>query len=218
MTEDLRGPDCVDLGGCWMFVQVINGRVVDAGAVKALGDRWYAELRAGADGWLGSAGGVTADGERVILARFESADAARANSDRTDQGQWWAEAQKCFSGEVQFADFDDVILPRGGGSDEAGFVQVILGTTSNPARDRKLAKAFESTSGDFRPDLLGGIVGINDDGRFAQAFYFTSETEARAGERQEMPEQLRQGFTESQAMTTDIRFLDLTDPWLYSPR
>ena len=199
-----------------MFVQIINGRVGDAGAMKAAGDRWNADLRPGAAGWLGTTGGVTADGECVVLARFESAEAAQANSDRAEQGRWWAEAEKCFTGEVSFGNFDNVALIRGGGSDQAGFVQVMLGKTANPARERELTGEFESTSGDFRPDLLGGVVGINDDGSFVQAFYFTSEAEARAGEKQEMPDELRDGFTESQASTIEIRFLDLNEPWLYS--
>jgi len=200
-----------------MFVQVINGKVSDAGAVKAAADRWYSEIRPGSVGWLGSTAGVTADGEAVVLARFESAEAARQNSDRPEQGQWWSEAEKSFSGEVSFSDYDDVVLARNGGSDDAGFVQVMLGKTSDPARERALTQEFESMPSDVRPDLLGGLVCINDDGDFAQAFYFTSEDEAREGEKQEMPEDSRESFEESQALTTEIRFLDLTQPWFFSP-
>jgi hypothetical protein len=200
-----------------MFVQVINGRAADAAALKALGDRWYSELAPGAAGWLGSTAGVTADGEAVILARFESAEAAQANSDRPEQGEWWSEAQECLAGEPTFGDYDDVILVRGGGSDDAEFVQVMLGRTSDPGRQRELTREFESAASDVRPDILGGVVGINDDGTFAQAFYFTSEAEARQGEKQELPEQVRDSFNEEMALTTDIRYLDLTDPWVYSP-
>lgn len=200
-----------------MFVQVINGKVSDGGALKALADRWYAEVRPGATGFLGSTGGVTAEGEAVVLARFDSAEAARQNSDRPEQGAWWSEAEKCFTGEVAFTDFDDVILLRNGGSDDAGFVQVMLGTTSDAGREREMTRQLESVSGDFRPDLMGGVVGVNDDGTFAQAFYFRSEAEAREGEKQEMPEEFRSSMEESQARTTEIRFLDLTQPWFYSP-
>jgi hypothetical protein len=201
-----------------MFVQVITGKAADAAAVKAVGERWYSELAPTAVGWLGSTAGVTADGEAVITARFESAEAARSNSDRPEQGEWWAQAQSCFAGEPTFGDFDDVVLVRGGGSDDAGFVQVMLGRTSDTRRHRELAREFDSLGDDFRPDILGGIVGVHDDGTFAQVFYFTSEAEARAGEQAELPEDVRRAFDEEMALTTEIRYLDLTDPWFYSQR
>jgi hypothetical protein len=200
-----------------MFIQVINGHVTDAAAVKALGDRWSAELAPGATGWLGSTAGVTADNELVLLARFESADAAQRNSDRPEQGEWWSEAKQCFTDEPTFRNHDDVIEVGGGGSDDAGFVQVMFGRTSDPARERELTKEFQPDT-DFRPDILGGIACIDDDGTFTQAFYFTSEAEARVGEQQEVPEELRASFEESMSRTSDLRYLDLTDPWFYSPR
>jgi hypothetical protein len=196
---------------------VINGKVEDAAAMKALGDRWYAELAPGATGWLGSTGGVTADGELVLLARFESAAAAQRNSDRPEQGEWWAEAEKRFTDEPTFRNYDDVILMGGGGSDDAGFVQVMIGKTSDPARERELTQEFERIGPSFRPDILGSVACIDDDGSFAQAIYFTSEAEARVGEQQEMPEELRGAFEESMANTTELRYLDLSDPWFYTP-
>jgi hypothetical protein len=204
--------------GVDMFVQVINGKVTDAAAVKALGERWYAELAPGATGWLGSTAGVTADSELVLLARFESAEAAQRNSDRPEQGEWWSEAKQCFTDEPTFYNFDDAIEVGGGGSDDAGFVQVMFGKTSDPARERELTKEFDPVGTGFRRDILGGIACIADDGTFTQAFYFTSESEARVGEKQEIPEELRESFEESMSMTSDLRYLDLTDPWLYSPR
>ena len=201
-----------------MFVQVINAHVSDAAAVKALGERWYAELAPGATGWLGSTAGVTADGELVLLARFESADAAQRNSDRPEQGEWWSEAEQHFTDEPTFRNYDDVIEVGGGGSDDAGFVQVMFGKTSDPAREREITKEFDPVGTGFRPDILGGIACIDDDGTFTQAFYFTSEAEARAGEKEEVPEAMRESFEESMSRTSDLRYLDLTDPWLYSPR
>jgi len=201
-----------------MFVQVIKGKVADAAAVKELGERWYSDLAPGAAGWLGSTAGVTSDGEAVIVARFDSAEAARRNSDRPEQGEWWSEAEKCFTGAPTFGDYDNVALVRGGGSDAAGFVQVMLGRTSDPDRQRELTQEFESLGGNFRPDIVGGVVGINDDGNFAQAFYFTSEAEAREGEKAELSERFRDAVNEEMSLATDIRYLDLTDPWMYSAR
>ena len=50
-----------------MFVQVIQGNVSDAARVRALLDRWVAEVAPGAVGWLGSTSGVTDDGRLVAL-------------------------------------------------------------------------------------------------------------------------------------------------------
>ena len=47
---------------------------------------------------------MTDDGTLVLLARFESEEAARANSERPEQGEWWAETEKIFDGEPTFKD------------------------------------------------------------------------------------------------------------------
>src|SRR4051812_36707219 len=103
-----------------MFMQVIQGQVIDAEEMRRAMDRWVAELAPGAKGWLGSTGGVTEDGRFIATARFESEDAARANSDRPEQGMWWSQAEKSLS-DVVFHDCSDVMLINGGGSDRAGF-------------------------------------------------------------------------------------------------
>jgi hypothetical protein len=63
-----------------VFVQVIQGQVADAGKLKGGLDRWIQELVPGSIGWLGTTAGVTGDGRFIELARFESEDAARRNS------------------------------------------------------------------------------------------------------------------------------------------
>jgi hypothetical protein len=199
-----------------MFLQVIRGVVFESAAMRSLFNRWIAELSPGADGYLGSTEGVTADRTFVALVRFESADAASRNSDRPEQGAWWAEAHECFRGGVTFAEFDEVMVFRGGGSDEAGFVQVMMGSTTDPARQRELSAAFAGLDDDYRPDLLGGIIAFADDGAFVQAFYFTSEAEARVAEQQNPPEPFREAFAEARSLVTDLAFYDLSDPWLHS--
>ena len=44
--------------------------------------------------------------------------------------------------------------------------------------------------------------------------YFTSEAEARAGEKQEMPPELQATFVEFQDVMANTEFLDLSDPQL----
>ena len=69
-----------------MFVQIIEGKVSDRSGLRRQFDRWESELRPGAAGFLGSTGGVTNDGVGFAIARFESAAAANANSERAEQG------------------------------------------------------------------------------------------------------------------------------------
>ncbi len=83
-----------------MFVQVIQGQVADPGKVRAALDQWIRELAPGSIGWLGTTAGVTEDGRFIELARFESEEAARANSNRPEQDRWWAETAKLFTGEA----------------------------------------------------------------------------------------------------------------------
>ena len=210
----LSGTDAGQVGDI-MFAQVISGKITDESAVQALVERWMTDLAPGASGWLSSTSGVTAAGEYLVFVCFESAEAARRNSDRPEQGEWWAEVEKCFAEPPTFGDYDDVLTFRGGVSPAAGFVQAMLGSVSDVERERELSRGFVAADTDMRPDLLGGIIGIGDDGRFAQAMYFSSEAEARAGEQSPMPEEMAEGFAEEQEIITEIRYLDLKAPEIH---
>ena len=120
-----------------MFIQVIEGKVKDADLLRRQNDRWLAELKPGTKGYLGSTGGVTPDGRSIFLARFESEDAARANSERPEQGAWWNETAKAYDGEPTFHDCREADTMFGGGSNDAGFVQVIQGKAKDQAAMRK---------------------------------------------------------------------------------
>src|SRR5512143_3324754 len=97
-------------------------------------DRWREELEPGAEGFLGGTYGLTDDDEFIGVVRFDSRESAERNSQRPEQGQWWADTEQCFDGEVTFHDCDDVTLMFDGGSDDAQFVQVMQGRLSDPAR------------------------------------------------------------------------------------
>jgi hypothetical protein len=202
-----------------VFVQVIQGRAGDATQVRQGLDDWMARLSAGADGWLGSTAGVTEDGTFVAVARFESAEAARRNSGRAEQGEWWSGMSKLFSGEVTFHDCSEVVTVRAGGSDDAGFVQVMQGRTRNLSRLREVDAMFEQRFPDLRPELLGYVVAVHDDGdgAFTLAAYFTSEQAARAGEQQELRPEAAELLREEMNLLQDVVYLDLRQPWLYSP-
>ena len=202
-----------------MFVQVIRGKVSGPEQVHAALDLWSERLAAGAPGWLGSTAGVTGDGRFVGLARFESEEAARRNSDRPEQGQWWMQTSRLFTGEVIFRDSSDVTADVNGDPDTAGFVQVMQGRGSDPDRARELMAQNPEDWAAFRPDVIGRVVAGHEGGAYTMAMYFTSEEAAREGERKEPPPQLRAQMEEMGTLSADEpEFLDLSQPWLYSPR
>jgi hypothetical protein len=202
-----------------VFVQVIQGQVDDAAKVRAAMDRWAEELAPGAEGWLGSTAGVTEDGRFIALARFVSEEAARRNSDRPDQDRWWSETSQLFTGEASFRDSDDVTLDLAGDPDDAGFVQVIQGQGSDPDRARELMSQDSTDWAAFRPDIIGSIAAAHDGGAYTMAIYFTSEEEAREGERKEPPAELKAQMEEMDALSVGVpEFFDLKRPWFYSPR
>ncbi len=200
-----------------MFIQVIQGRAKDAEALLKQMDRWDQDVKPGAQGFLGSTAGVTEDGQFFAAARFESEDAARANSDRAEQSEWWEETAQYFDGEPTFTEYTDVETSLRGGSDDAGFVQAMQGRSNNPERARELEKEFEEIAPKVRPDLIGGVTAWADDGSFTSINYFTSEAEARAGESQDIPSDAQESMKEWGSLFGEIRFIDLKDPWFSSP-
>ena len=202
-----------------MFVQVIQGKVSDAGEARTALDQWAQELAPDATGWLGSTAGVTRDGKFIAIARFESEDAARHNSERPEQDAWWAQTSKLFTDEPTFKESTEVDVDMPGDPDKAKFVQVIQGRTSDPARARQLMQDNPDSWAEFRPDVLGSVGASHDGGAYTAVLYFTNEAEAREGERKEMPPDMQAQMAEMGKLEIgEPTFLDITDPWLYSPR
>jgi hypothetical protein len=202
-----------------VFVQVIQGQVADPGKVRAALDQWIQELAPGSIGWLGTTAGVTEDGRFIELARFESEEAARRNSNRPEQDRWWAETAKLFSGEASFKDSSDVTLDVTGEPDDAGFVQVMQGRGSDPERPRELMGQDSSAWAAFRPEIIGSVAVGHEGGAYTMAIYFTSEAAAREGERKEPPPELQAQMDEMATLSVgEPEFFDLKEPWLYSPR
>jgi hypothetical protein len=201
-----------------MFVQVYQGQVSDTAAMKAQLDKWVAEVAPSATGWLGSTAGVTEDGRFIALARFESESAAQQNSDRPEQGAWWEETAKLFTDEPVFHNSTDVDVDTPGDPASAGFVQVMQGRSSDPARARELMASDPTDWATFRPDILGTVTAGHQDGEWTMAIYFTSEEEAREGERKEPPPELAQMMKEMDELSVgEQSFFDLKDPWLHAP-
>jgi hypothetical protein len=202
-----------------MFAQVMQGRATDPAGLKKQWERWDQELKPKAKGFLGSTAGITPDGEFIAVARFESEEAARSNSDSAEQNAWWDETSQYLS-DPMFHDCTEVDLMNDGGSDEAGFVQVIQGKTTDIAKSRELDARMTPQMNELRPDVIGGIVAWHpENGRFTNVIYFTSEAEARAKEKEmESAEGFQEFMSEMEAISDgEPKFLDLPEPW-YSSR
>ena len=201
-----------------MFVQVIKGRVADPARVKAALDHWAEELAPGAEGWLGTTAGVTEDGRFIAAARFESEEAARRNSDRPEQDRWWSETSRLFDGEPSFSDSSEVDVDTNGDPATATFVQVMQGRTSDPERARRMMADDSTDWSSFRPDMLGSVAAGHDGGAYTMVMWFTSEAEAREGERKEPPPELKAQMEEMGSLSVgEPEFFDLKDPWMYAP-
>ena len=202
-----------------MFAQIIRGKVTDPSDVRPVVDRWMKELGPTAKGWLGSTSGITDDNELFVLVRFESEEAARANSDKPEQGAWWAEMEKVFDGEPTFRDSNNVIVPSADAPDTAGFVQVMDGQSSDPDRSVQLMDSSRDARVAHRPDILGSITVVHGEGKFTMVIYFESEEAARKGESKPLPAELQAQMQEMMSLSVgQPEFLDLKAPWLDSPK
>jgi len=201
-----------------MFMQIIQGRVRDEAAARTTMDRWLRDLGPRAEGWLGETYGITDDGMLLAAVRFESEDAARRNSERPEQSAWWKEMENHFTGGVTFHDCADVTLLLGGGSDEAGFVQVIQGRVRDRERARSLVEQSAGLLSKHRPDVVGATIAIDKDGYFTETVAFTSEAEAREGESKQMPAEMDKLVQEEMSLLDDVTYLDLRAPAFASRR
>jgi hypothetical protein len=200
-----------------MFVQVIQGRTSQPQALVDAFDRWEADLSSGATGWLGSTGGVTEDGRFIVVARFESEEAAMANGARPEQDAWWAETAQLLDGEAVFRNSTDIDVDLNGDPDRAGFVQVMQGRGSDPERAKQLMAQDADKWAAFRPDVIGSVTIGQDEGAYTMVVYFTSEAEAREGERKELPPELQAQMEEMSKLSIgDPEFFDLKQPILSS--
>jgi len=195
-----------------MFIQVITGTVNDVDAMEQLSDRWQTELRPGATGFLGVTEGVTDDNRFLVLARFDSKESAAKNSNRPEQGEWWSEMEKVVS-DVEFNDASRVETLFGGGKDEAKFVQVMRGRITDKGKaDSMFSRGSEAEKvlGGARPDVIGEVVAIHDDGdTYTDVVYFSSEAEARANEKKPMPTEAQEMMQEFESALEVDEYLDL---------
>ena len=195
-----------------MFVQVVQAKAKDKAGVKDMWDRWNTEVKPAAKGYLGATGGVTADGTLLVIARFEDEAAAEANNNIPEQQQWFSEFEKRVD-DIGFTNYTNVDLDREGGSDDAGFVQVIRVKGADVQAYKAMDERISSSLRELRPDVIGGINCYTDEGDVTNVIYFTSEEEARKNESKPEFQELAKEFMD---LAGEPTFYDLTDPWLDS--
>jgi hypothetical protein len=126
--------------------------------------------------------------------------------------------QEAIDGEAEFTNLSDVELWLDGGSDDAGFVQVMTGHSPDPARLRETdndAQMLELLR-KMRPEIIGGTFGTFGDGGYVQTAYFRSEDAAREHESMEPPEEIRQNLEERMRLMGEVNYYDLHEPILRS--
>jgi hypothetical protein len=197
-----------------VFAQVIKARTKDAAALKAAGEQWQQELKPGAKGYLGVTNGVADDGTAITIVRFESQEAAQANSERPEQAKWWEEVLSPLLEDVTFYNCPRVELFAGGGDDKAGFVQTMIYKPSDVDALLALTKEFEKMAPQ-RPDILGGVLCLADDGTVIDTNYFTTEADARAAEKQPMTPEVQQTMQKFGELAGEVQFIDLKDPVMH---
>jgi hypothetical protein len=196
-----------------VFIQYIQAPCTRHDEAHAMLDEWRRDLAPGANGWLGGTYGFTDDDQLMAVVRFESREAATANSSRPEQGEWADRFATLLDGPAEFHDCDDVMVILGGGADDAGFVQVIRGRVEDPSR-LKAMLADTTSLHEMRPDILGGTLAIEPDGSFVETMAFTSEEAARKAERTvEPPPEVR---GELELVMREATFYDLLHPWIES--
>ena len=198
-----------------MFAQVIQAKTSNPDGFSQMQEKWEKELRPGAKGWVGTTGGVAEDGTVILCVRFESEEAAKANSDRPEQGAFFEEMKKHIDGEPTFVNSSDTAVLEHP-SDKAGFVQVMTYEVNDRQKLEQLEAEFMPGLVKNRPDLLGQFR-VWDGNTAIDFLYFTSEAEAREGEKTmgadpEMQKQLEQFM----ALGGEPTFIDLPNPILRS--
>jgi hypothetical protein len=201
-----------------MFIQIIQGRATNPPGIRRDLGRWHRQLAADADGWLGSTTGITEDGWSITVVHFASEAQARRNRDRPEQREWWRDASQHLA-RVVAHDAPKVHIYRDGGSDQAGFVQVIQGHTDDMERMVSLGRDQDDVLAREAPHILGVTVAEHADrpGDFTQILYFTSEQDARSYDQDPAIEEDEPAQEKRRSLMTSLHSFDLRDPQMLSP-
>lgn len=198
-----------------MFIQMVQGRCSREDEMRGLVDGWCSAM-ADQPGWLGGTYGFTDDQRFVGVVRFDSKTACEECAAAPDAGLWWASAEALFDEPCEIHQSEDVSMMLDGGSDSAGFVQVMYGKVGDADALRHLnSDEMTSMLHEARPEIIGSTLALEPDGTFIETVAFSDEASARRGEQQDMPEDVRDELMSAMA---DVSYLDLHRPWFASHR
>jgi len=194
-----------------VFIQMVEGACSQQDDMRMLVDDWCGRM-ADEPGWLGGTYGFTDDGRFLGVVRYSSSAACEQLCAAADAGMWWASAEEMFDGSPEIHQSEDVMMMLNGGSDDAGFVQVMRGKVGNPDKLRRIMTDQDMTSmlHQARPDIIGATMLIEGDGSFTETVSFTDEDSARKGEAMEMPAEVTADLQEAMA---EVNYYDLHKPW-----
>jgi hypothetical protein len=194
---------------------MVEGRCSRTDEMRGLVDDWCGSM-ADRPGWLGGTYGFTDDGRFVGVVRFDSQTACREYAGAPEAPMWWAGAEALFDEHCRIHESADVSMMLDGGSDSAGFVQVMCGRITDADKLRHMMDTeMTSMLHQARPEIIGATMAMEPDGTFVETVAFTSEDDARHGEQAEMPDEVR---ADLQSAMADVEYLDLHQPWFASHR
>lgn len=198
-----------------MFIQVIEGKTSDPEGFRRVLEEWGEKGREGAIGFLGVTTVIAADGSVVTMARFEDEEKAMQNSARPEITEMAGRLAELSDGPPTYHNCNEVETFLGGGSDDAGFVQFMIGTAVDKAKAQAAEKDATPMLSALRPDVLGGVTAWDGDW-WCQAIYFTSEAEARAGEKKfdTLSGEDQKKFQEMMTAYGEPRYVDGPNPIL----
>ena len=194
-----------------MFIQMVQGACGQQDDMRMLVDDWCGEM-ADQPGWLGGTYGFTDDDRFVGVVRWDSKAACDSYCAREGSAWWWAGACEVMDGDPEVHQSEDVTLMLQGGSDDAGFVQVMQGKVGDAELLRRLTSDQEMTAmlHQARPDIIGSTLIIEDDGTFVETIAFTDEASARVAEKKDMPAEVS---ADMETAMRDVNYIDLHHPW-----
>ncbi|MFP5297817.1 MAG: hypothetical protein ACLGHL_02375 [Actinomycetota bacterium] len=173
----------------------------------------FAESLADRQGWRSAVAGIARTDEFLAALEFtDPPSAAAALSDLTVSG-WFKEVEGCLKDPETRDSFEGETLIAGTRED-AGFIQVIRGRTTDRERWTAINEAMQEVMRTHRPEVLAASIAWFDDDHFSETVFFTSEQEAREGESREFPGGMAGLFGELMNLVEDLTYVDVRDPWI----
>ncbi len=202
-----------------VFVQILQGTVGDAAGVRSELDRWRRELGPTTAGWRRLTAGLSRDGRMIALTRFDAPESYRHHRVRPEHKAWLGGLEFCLAAPVTIIECPAVQMLGAGDSDGAGFIQIVQGRITDPARFA--ATRLEVTRALHRhaPHVLGVMFLEHAGGRgyFTEVTYCTSERDTRAAERQ-MPVEMAMLLGTQRSFVESLRLMECSEMGICAPR